>query len=35
MKIELIKKQEYQQKLESLQTHLAELKKECEGLNIT
>lgn len=29
LKIELLKKQEYQQKFESLNIHLAELKKDC------
>lgn len=34
LKIELVKKQEYQKKMEELNAHLAELKKECQGLNI-
>lgn len=35
LKIELIKKQEYQKKLEDLNNNLAELKKDCQGINIS
>lgn len=35
LKIELIKKQEYQKKLEDLNTMLTELKKDCQGINMS
>lgn len=35
LKIELVKKQDYQKKMEELNAHLAELKRECQGLNIS
>ena len=34
LKIQLVRKQEYQLKIDQLTVHLADLKKECEGLNI-
>lgn len=35
LKIELIKKQEYQKKLEDLNAMLTDLKKDCQGINIS